>query len=814
MSTSTPYGDVYIAAAGSGFYNTRANSLPGPRQSNGTWTNITNYVEELRTKTGKQHYLDRIEASSLSVTLNNRDGTFWNTLGISVRTPIAVTSTLYTGSTTSSPTGTLLTCSTATWAPGAFTGLTLYCGTSSATITSNTATTISFSSWTGGTPASGQFYVMNYNVFFGFIDSIEEKLIDQQNSELVVTASDALKYLSMRRMASSTFWPTYAKTANSRRWYRLTNTPSANVTAGVATSSTSVTYTAINTFKTGQQVSISGLGTFSGTTLNMNNATITGTPTSTSFTVTVPSGTTVTSGSTSSGTGVAFRTSATDLGSDNSSGTLVGAVSFQQNGAMIYDADNCIDLANGSTTGSGALAMPQITTANPAGSIDFWVLGNNLAGNKANNFVYLYAFYVTISGSPVECYLGVTYSGLPYININGNTATGSVPINDGYWHHVGVANYSGALALYADGQFFTVPGVTATSFHSNGQVNYIGYLSGAYNCPMYLDEVVVGSTTVQSTELTNRYRAGSLLQLGFPVTSQNVPGTSSNMVSSGDRIAEILCLSGWGSIVNGVVLLTNNQYFINGSGTAWSASTSNGAVATEPYYWDSPVTQSNALDLIFQVCDTDIGTFFQRPDGTFNYNNSNFFGTWTWNATTQTGTWAPKTYTSDNYHTWTDADGTNTPYYGPSTQILYDDTDLWTVVGVTPQSGVEQIYENSSGQTTYGITVLEKSSTLHTTLDSAMSTAHYIGWLYHSPLARAAAVELRGETGNGYWNRALLQTSVGDVVTFNRIFPGQTTGTSSQMVVESISHQFLADPGIWRTTFILDPYPVRGGGSA
>ena len=28
-------------------------------------------------------------------------------------------------------------------------------------------------------------------------------------------------------------------------------------------------------------------------------------------------------------------------------------------------------------------------------------------------------------------------------------------------------------------------------------------------------------------------------------------------------------------------------------------------------------------------------------------------------------------------------------------------------------------------------------------------------------------------------------------------------------VVESISHDFQADPGTWHTTFILDPYPVR-----
>ena len=64
-----------------------------------TWTDVTAYVREFQTKAGRQHYLDRVQASTISMTLNNRNGYFLNgtTNGtgavISVRLPIKITAT-------------------------------------------------------------------------------------------------------------------------------------------------------------------------------------------------------------------------------------------------------------------------------------------------------------------------------------------------------------------------------------------------------------------------------------------------------------------------------------------------------------------------------------------------------------------------------------------------------------------------------------------------------------------------------------------------------------------------------------------------
>ena len=762
---SLPVVDVYIAFSSTDFFGIRYNSIPSSGQSNGTWTNVSQYVEEIATKSGRQHYLDRIESATATLTLNNRDGSLWNTIAISVRTPIVITGT-----------------------------------------------------WGGVT----------YPVFFGFIDSIEEKLLDQLNSELVITASDYLKFLSLRRMTSATFWPTYANTAFTRRWYRLDSTPSATVTYATATSTTSVTYTAINTFQAGQQVSISGLSIGTGSNLSLSNVTI-ASATATTFTVTTSG---VTSGSTSVGTGVAYRTAANNvatIGSDGSgAGTLAGQIAFNNYGALIYDEDNCVDLANGSSTGTGALAMVPITTSNPAGGFDFWILGSNM------NQSVITKYWVTISGTQTEIYLEVSATGtLQCVITSAGLVASAINVNDGYWHHVGITiGTTGYLELYCDGVFYPFSSnANLTSLHSNGQTNYIGGKGGLGSTvtpvPMLLDEVVISSTATGATPVLNRYRAGTLLQLGFPVTAGNVPGTSTNRVSSGDRIAEILTLAGFGAISNGNVVLDSNLYYINGNtSSAWSQSINNGYVDVEPYYWDSPITNSTALDLILQICDTDIGTFHQRPNGLFNFSNQNYYGTWTWNGTStaqtysfgtlqpNTGHWAPNSYSTDIYHTLSDQDVNNTPYYGPSTQIIYDDTDLWTMVRVTPQSGAAQVYENSGAEAQYGLTVLEKSSTVHPSLNACLSTAHYLGYLYQNPLARVTAVEVRSSSGNGYWNKTLLGLGLGDVVNFKRIFPGQTSGVSTLMIVESIRHQVYATTGEWRTTFVLDPYPLRGAGNA
>ena len=43
-----------------------------------TWTDVTAYVRDFSTNSGRQHFLDRIEASTLRMTVDNRNGFFLN----------------------------------------------------------------------------------------------------------------------------------------------------------------------------------------------------------------------------------------------------------------------------------------------------------------------------------------------------------------------------------------------------------------------------------------------------------------------------------------------------------------------------------------------------------------------------------------------------------------------------------------------------------------------------------------------------------------------------------------------------------------
>ena len=732
-----------------------------------TWTDVTPYVRDFTTKLGRQHFLDRVEAGTLNMTVNERTGFFLNGsvngtgYVIQPRLPIKVTAT-----------------------------------------------------WSGTT----------YPVFYGLIDSVDEKITDQLNVDLSINATDLVKYLSLRYMASTNFWGNYASpvtlqypngvAASATDWYRFTAPPQVVCTSAVNASGT-VTYQGINNFVAGDLVFVNG---FNGTG-DFNTTTGPGTVSSSGLSSSqfILTGLGSTSGS-SSGTGSAYLTTISNgITPANTGYAGYGTVAFSSNGAMVYSNDGCLDLGNGQGVASGVAVLPGHTNFSNAGAIDFWVLGQNIGGTLLFSVLNAGQLDVKVSASG---YLQVL-SGASVL-----ATMSAAPINDGYWHHIGlVNNSSNQLCLYADGAYSsplsggsyngwnTVVGSIVEPLVIGGSNAWLTGSTGATpTAPCLIDELVISSqSSTLFSEVTNRYVAGTLLSIGFPINASGV--------LSGDRIAQILCIAGFGTISGGQVVLNSNTYYINDSSTPWvNGATGNGFIAVEPWYWDSPVTGSTALDLILQICDTDIGSFYQESNGTFSYYNQLYYGTWSWNSTTSTGTWYPNSYSPTGDHVWTDDTSSTYHYFGPSLQVVRDDVDTWTTVKVSPQSGTEQIYENVANESRWGYSTLTKSGTLHTTLSLALSTATFLGRLFRTPLPRVGNVELRSETSNGANMTALLNTEFGDVVTFKRnspnsstsgLYPSQQGLISTNMVVESISHDFQAEPGFWHTSFILDPYPIR-----
>ena len=838
--------DVYIAfnptASGATLFTANQQTLPASGASNTYWTNVASYVQDFQTRAGKQHFLDRVEATTVLMTVNNRNGFFTNGSVngtgsvLDTRKPIAITAT-----------------------------------------------------WNGTT----------YPIFWGITDSVQEVITDALNSELRINASDLTKYLSLKDMASTNFWSTYANSTSTTNWYRCDVTAQASVTGAVNPSVAYgvgyTDYTAVNNFQSGQFVSVVGLTTITGASLNTGSTSayqVYGTPTASSFTLAYNPGSGI------NGTGGTATVMNTPDNKGTGTGYYFGAVSFEPNGAMVYDNNGSVDLAGGSTSPSGYMSISDVP-ATISGGLDFWFLGGGsagtqittvLAGGYAGTPVQMWVSptglleavlagqsigaitsavstgsLIELNGSFASAALSNNLSNGQWLKLTGFTPASfngewqiysssstrinltssiaavpsgvgignassvirsNVTVGNGYWHHIGFVNNSfNQLCIYADG---TMTPISWAGSYYNGwstellvygvQSLNIGGTNGALadsstaaTCPCVIDEIIISNnsntSTLYSSEVLSRYRAGSLLQLGFPTTATNY--------TSADRIAEILTIAGYGQVVGNSITLNSNIFYVNG--VAYSYLTGQGAVVCEPFYWDAPITGSTALSLIQQITDTDIGGFFQDGNGHFQFYNQNYYGTWTWNSTTNTGSWSLGTRGSTATAIWSDTN-TGVPYDGPSLQTMRDDVDLWTTVKVTPQAGIDQIYENTSAEPLYGSSTLVKSSTLHSTLNSALSTANFLGYLFSSPIPRVQNVELRAESTNqssgssiGYYIPNLIGTTFGTVINFQRTPPNASGAgvINNNYVVESVSHDFNADPGQWHTSFVLDPYPVR-----
>jgi hypothetical protein len=493
--------------------------------------------------------------------------------------------------------------------------------------------------------------------------------------------------------------------------------------------------------------------------------------------------------------GVAYVSQLNDVMGTGNVGSYIGQVAFPTYGTMVYDPQNCTDIANGGNSPSGYFVANNSATSSYG--VDCWVLGQGLysvTGTVASNVVSTTNGTNQIATLAVDTqgYLYLSYTDATHLQANYYVLDGSgnkIQVSDGYWHHIGFTIVGGTLYVYCDGNF-----TSTVSVASLPGIYYVGSLYSATQAESacYAQDVVICGSSVTQNDVKNRWIAGSLLQRGQPVTS--------TAIYSGDRIAEILVIAGFGSISGGTLSGLSSIYNINGTAYTTPYSSSNGYINVEPYYWDSPVYNSTALDLIQQVTDTDVGAFRQKRDGTFQFNTQAFYGNWAWTPSTASGTWTPNSYSPSGTSVWTDDTTSGAANYeAPSLQILRDDADLWTIVRVSPQSGIEQVYD-SGNELRWGFSTLAKSGTVHPSLTLALSTANYLGYLYRSPLPRVQNVELRNTNQNGATLPAILGTKFGDVVLFKRSAPNSnpaTTTSSTSNTIGTGTKTFTVASGLW-----------------
>ena len=672
-----------------------------------TWTDVSLYVRNLGTHGGRQHYLDRIEASTLSLTLDNRTGFFMNGDYSSV-TAVSSTGSVVTYTCANSFTaGSNVTITGVTGGSGGqpYSGTYVVASanstqftvantqTGAATLSSATAVTRPVISSRLPIRATATWNSVAYTVFWGVIDTVDTSLADALNADLYVSASDSLKYLSLRYLWNESLYDSLI--ASSDRWYNQANNGALPEQNG-----------------SGANGSVSGLYA-------------------------------------------------------------------QTDGVLLYSKSQATDLTNGSTTnstGATALLPVDFMGAEEFTSIEFWVIGQAIASTTLlplNAASLLPAYH--------QADIAVNASGQPYINYyNGNTYTAPQVINDGYWHHVAVRMNGAQITLIVDGNVTTGPTASGYAFLVGNPDNFF-HVGNGTSC--FIDQMVVSASSTLN-DIKNRYIAGSLLRKD---------------TNAADRIAQALVIGGRGSVSGGTISVPN--YYINGPSNPYTGaqigSASNGTVICQGTL--SSVTTISALDAIFEAVDTEIGVFYQGDDGNLNFHTRQYLYRPTGNAT-PTGAYVWTDDTTSSYH-----------YEAPSFQLTRDDVDTWTTVIISPTNGLPQIYTApSASQLRWGQSTLTKSST-GSTLEGSYQTAVYLGKVFASPLPRVNNLKLMSETDNGSNLDAMLGVNLQDRITVKRtpINASSAGITNTDMSVESLNHEFAADPGFWHTTVTLDPYPIR-----
>ena len=203
---------------------------------------------------------------------------------------------------------------------------------------------------------------------------------------------------------------------------------------------------------------------------------------------------------------------------------------------------------------------------------------------------------------------------------------------------------------------------------------------------------------------------------------------------------------------------------------------------------------TSAYDVITTACDTETGDFFQDNVGRFNFHTRQY---------PYAASRVSSVYTFEDGN----PSGGNYWYVPDALRLTWDDVDIWTTVKITVQNGAEQIYENTANEATQGYSTLTKSTNA-TSLDQALSTAQYLGYLYQSGLPRVQSLELKARTAAGTHLPAMLAAYLNNRVTFKRQMPNATP-IVLDMIIEAIDDEFDAEAGDWTTTFVLDPYPLR-----
>lgn len=759
----------------------------GPFSTISTWTEISSYVIDAEIQIGKQHALDQMEASSLSLTLDNRGSESGSTLlsfnpwyflnqtaVVPVQIPIRIQ---------------------ATWS------------------------------------------AVTYNIFWGLIDSCVPTTPDELNSEVTLTATDLLKYLSNVYIVSNYYALQVEAIAGLIGYWRLGEAPG---TRNLYDSSPQFNFTVASCTISSSAFTVSTTASFATPNAVFAGMAVTGTniPANT-FVVSVNSSTNITLSAkpTSSTTETLTFIKSPYTARAAGAGTLGGA------GVILYDTDSALDCANATVTpqgyflsGSGfSLAMNTnavsgITDAQQNWTASVWVAANAPVLFGSPGAVLFGTFnssgdYFQLIAYPGEPMFGGAYSNFQVItgDLDMTLTTGNTQCNvfDGNWHNVVLTgkpvSSNFVITLYVDGV-----SVGTGSMSSSLTGWWSPFAAGdqftvAYDCnkpgpswPGEIDEIAVWTTCLNSTQVEFLYDVGTWFY---------------NADWSGDRIAQVLAVVGIPISVYG-----GSQAGVHGGTIAQGrvqVATAQDGVSVAG---GTPValTQQSALEYIQTVETTENGAFYQLGNGQIAYRDQYYYFTNSTSITSQVAL-------VDN-----SPDGTYPYHYKPGINIIQDDQDIFNVIQVQPANGIQQQAFNQASITQFGYRIQQGlSGTLQNTQQAALDLASQLLLQYQYPLIRVENVTTASYINAGATMPYQLGLYLYDE--FNVIRQGQTgipsidiyplaTGyTSANITTFPPSPDYSTEPGhfliehivhkitpgttagfVWETTWVGSPYEIQG----
>jgi len=535
--------------------------------------------------------------------------------------------------------------------------------------------------------------------------------------------------------------------------------------------------------------------------------------------------------------------------------SVLGAVNTGQPGAHVYDPSTAIDLSNGTQAAAGSIAWADLNTSNANPNdyyIEAWFKGAQTGDFLISNYrpdIYQITGVGVDSDGRIRLQRRTLTSGSP------TDATLVAPhigpnVTDGAWHLVGIQCLSGVISLVCDGQ---IVGTYSDSTQRLRTPSIGAWINGTTTLPVgtygttatVADIFIVRDYGLGIFDFTasaiDRYRVGALMQTSIYTVSAPYPSASGGYVTyngAGFVAGQTVTTSGFTpSGYNGTYIITSatattftvassttGASTVQGLATLSSPKTTgyivletmqaSGLIAAVPapglssssstalnYSIDRGTAQIGAdtsssinrtpAELCLTASDTELGAFlWSHANARFEFHDRFW-----WARNQEAGISA----------TISDQSGTVARYLG-DVEMVQDDLDLWNQVTITDLTGANWLFIGTTitkyGQRTYTRSTFADGQT------TAQALGNTVLYRHQQPTIRVPKVELTSATGSTNMT-TMLSLKIGDVVTFERRDTSSLV-YSKPLVVESIAHDFVAEPGEWRTVYVLNPFEIYG----